>query len=137
MDALADSYAAELTRFGIETTIVVPASFTSGTNHFAHGGHPADDRVAAAYEQVRRADGAGRPQAGRPRPRDADVVEVAEEIVRIVDTPKGTRPFRVHIDPADDGAEEVCGVADRVRQWFYERIGFADLLSVGRPATPK
>ena len=45
------SYAAELTRFGIETTIVVPGSFTSGTNHFANAGHPADDAVAAAYDQ--------------------------------------------------------------------------------------
>ena len=31
-----EDYAAELTRFGIETTIVVPGSFTSGTNHFAY-----------------------------------------------------------------------------------------------------
>src|SRR5258708_7739367 len=29
--------------------------------------------------------------------------------------PKGTRPFRIHIDPAQDGAEVVDGVADRVR----------------------
>lgn len=42
-DALAVSYAAELTRFGIETTIVVPGSFTSGTNHFANAGKPADE----------------------------------------------------------------------------------------------
>ena len=42
MDSLAVSYAAELARFGIETSIVVPGSFTSGTNHFAHAGHPAD-----------------------------------------------------------------------------------------------
>lgn len=50
-DALAVSYAAELTRFGVETSIVVPGSFTSGTNHFANAGHPADEAVAAAYEQ--------------------------------------------------------------------------------------
>jgi NAD(P)-dependent dehydrogenase (short-subunit alcohol dehydrogenase family) len=36
MDALAASYALELARFGIETTIVVPGAFTRGTNHFAH-----------------------------------------------------------------------------------------------------
>ena len=40
MDALAVSYAAELARFGIETTIVVPGSFTSGTEHFASAGRP-------------------------------------------------------------------------------------------------
>jgi NAD(P)-dependent dehydrogenase (short-subunit alcohol dehydrogenase family) len=49
-DALAVSYAAELTRFGIETTIVVPGSFTSGTNHFANAGRPADECIAMAYE---------------------------------------------------------------------------------------
>src|ERR687898_870264 len=52
MDALAVSYAAELARFGIETTIVVPGSFTSGTNHFAHSGRPADDAVVAEYEAL-------------------------------------------------------------------------------------
>src|ERR687893_719673 len=49
MDALAVSYAAELARFGIETSIIVPGSFTSGTNHFAHSGHPADGPVVADY----------------------------------------------------------------------------------------
>ena len=51
MDALAVSYAAELSRFDIETTIVVPGSFTRGTNHFATGGHPADQETVAAYEK--------------------------------------------------------------------------------------
>jgi hypothetical protein len=35
MDALAVTYADELARWGVETTIVVPGSFTTGTNHFA------------------------------------------------------------------------------------------------------
>jgi NAD(P)-dependent dehydrogenase (short-subunit alcohol dehydrogenase family) len=38
MDALAVSYATELNRWGIETSIIVPGAFTSGTNHFAHAG---------------------------------------------------------------------------------------------------
>lgn len=42
MDALAVSYAAELNRWGIETSIFVPGAFTSGTNHCAHAGVPAD-----------------------------------------------------------------------------------------------
>jgi NAD(P)-dependent dehydrogenase (short-subunit alcohol dehydrogenase family) len=137
-DALAVSYAAELTRFGIETTIVVPGSFTSGTNHFANAGHPVDDAVAAAYEQryAGLMDDAGRKLA-ELAPEDADAGEVARQIVRVVDMPKGKRPFRIYVDPADDGAEDVFRVGDRVRQWFYQRIGFSDLLSVGRPETPK
>jgi NAD(P)-dependent dehydrogenase (short-subunit alcohol dehydrogenase family) len=42
MDALAVSYAVELNRWGVETSIIVPGAFTSGTNHFAHAGSPAD-----------------------------------------------------------------------------------------------
>ncbi|PEN42913.1 oxidoreductase, partial [Bacillus toyonensis] len=42
MDALAESYAAELIRFGIDTTIVVPGAFTSGTNHFTNAAVPTD-----------------------------------------------------------------------------------------------
>jgi hypothetical protein len=35
----------------------------------------------------------------------------------------------VHIDPANDGSEEVSNVADRVRREFYGRIGLEDLLT--------
>src|SRR5215470_17549637 len=36
MDAVAVSYAGELARWNIETSIIVPGAFTSGTNHFAN-----------------------------------------------------------------------------------------------------
>jgi hypothetical protein len=42
--------------------------------------------------------------------------------------PFGTRPFRVHVDPAEDGAEIVNGVADRVRAELLRKMGLADLL---------
>jgi hypothetical protein len=45
------------------------------------------------------------------------------------DLPKGQRPFRVHIDPANDGAEIVNNVGDLVREHFYHRIGLGDLLT--------
>lgn len=38
---------------------------------------------------------------------DADVTEVANAIVKVVDMPFGKRPFRIHVDPANDGAEVV------------------------------
>jgi NAD(P)-dependent dehydrogenase (short-subunit alcohol dehydrogenase family) len=131
MDHLAKSYAVELTRFGVETSIVIPGAFTSGTNHFAHAMRPADASVAEAYEELY---GDLPDQVGRRlaelSPPDADVAEVARAIVTIVDTPKGERPFRVTIDPADDGSEQVSDVADEIRAKFYDRLGLADLLSV-------
>jgi NAD(P)-dependent dehydrogenase (short-subunit alcohol dehydrogenase family) len=129
-DSLAVSYAAELARFGIETTIVVPGSFTTGTNHFANAGHAADEAVAAAYEEryAGLMDQVGA-RLAELSPPDADPAEVARQIVAAVDAPRGSRPYRVHIDPANDGAEEVFDVGDRVRREFYDRIGLTDLLT--------
>src|SRR6202051_313997 len=50
MDALAVVYARELTRWGLETSIIDPGAFTGGTNHFAHAGSPADKARVAEYE---------------------------------------------------------------------------------------
>src|SRR5436853_3283147 len=97
MDALAVVYARELSRWGIETSIVVPGAFTKGTNHFAHSGRPADEARLAEYEagpyrgfseQVQEAFAAIVPD-------DADAGGVADLIVNVVDTPFGKRPFRV------------------------------------------
>lgn len=129
MDALAVSYALEVSRFGIESTIVVPGSFTHGTNHFAHSGKPADADIVAAYE-IRYA-GLMDQVSQKLRelePEWADVAEVARAIVTVVGTEKGKRPFRVHIDPSDDGAAVVNAVADRVRTEFLRRVGLDDLL---------
>jgi hypothetical protein len=110
---------------------VVPGSFTSGTNHFAHSGRPADTTVEADYEtkyaglmeQV-----AGKLAALAPEGTDASLV--SDEIARIVALPAGRRPYRVHIDPADDGSEEVSDTADRIRREFLTRVDLADLLTV-------
>jgi NAD(P)-dependent dehydrogenase (short-subunit alcohol dehydrogenase family) len=50
MDGMAVVYARELTRWGIETSIIVPGAFTGGTNHFAHAGSPADKARVAKHE---------------------------------------------------------------------------------------
>jgi len=130
MDSLAVSYASELTRWGIETSIIVPGAFTKGTNHFVHSGKPADQTRAAAYNDGPYAGVADEALKGLAalEPEDADVGEVAKAIVEIVDMPFGTRPFRRHIDPSEDGAQIVNAVADRVRGQMFERIGLQDLL---------
>ena len=130
MDALAVSYAGELARWNIETTIIVPGAFTSGTNHFAHSGSPNDKARLQEYESGPTADLAKQIMKGfeLTAAADADVSDVAKAIVDVVDMPFGTRPFRVHIDPAHDGAEIVNGVADRVRAELLRNMKLADLL---------
>jgi len=131
MDALAVSYSTELALWGIETTIMVPGAFTKGTNHFAHSGSPSDTARVAEYEAGPYAGIADKALKGlaAQEPADADPVEVAREIVRVVDAPFGARPFRVHVDPSQDGAEIVNGVADRMRREMYRNIGLENLLA--------
>jgi NAD(P)-dependent dehydrogenase (short-subunit alcohol dehydrogenase family) len=130
MDAIAVQYARELSRWGIETSIIVPGAFTSGTNHFAHAGRPADGARAGEYEtgpyegfgeQIQKAFAAIVPP-------DADVGAVADAIANVIDTPFGKRPFRVHIDPTGDGADVGFAVLDRVRAEMLHRVGLSDLL---------
>ena len=130
MDAVAVSYAAELIRFGIDTTIIVPGAFTSGTNHFANAGTPADTVRAAAYstrygDLMRDLDS----RLSALIPPDADASEVAQAITQVVGLPRGKRPFRVHVDPSRDGSEVVSAVADRIRADFYHRVDLQDLLT--------
>ncbi len=131
MDALAVQYARELTRWGIETSIIVPGAFTGGTNHFAHSGRPADTARVAEYEagpnkglgeQIQKAFAAITPP-------DADASMVADAIVRVVDMAFGKRPFRVHVDPTQDGADVAFAVMDRVRSEMLHRVGLSDLLT--------
>jgi NAD(P)-dependent dehydrogenase (short-subunit alcohol dehydrogenase family) len=131
MDSLAVTYAGEVARWGIETSIIVPGAFTKGTNHFLHAGAPTDKVRADEYAKG--------PTASIPdialkglaalEPEDVDPTEVARAIVGVVDLPYGKRPFRVHIDPSQDGAEIVNGIADRVRRELLRRIGLEDLMS--------
>ncbi len=151
MDALAVVSARELTRWGIETSIIVPGAFTGGTNHFAHSGRPADTQRVAEYDNGPYKNFAEPADTQRVAeydngpyknfaddvmkgfasivPPDADVTAVGEAIVKIVDAPFGKRPFRVHVDPTQDGAELVNMVCDRVRAELLRRIGLADVLT--------
>lgn len=134
MDALALTYAGELARWGIETTIIVPRSL--GPDHYIRSGRPRDGMRAEEY-----ADG---PTAGLSdttlngmanlAPSDTDPQDVANAIVKVIDTPFGKRPLRVHFDPDDDGAAVVDGVADRARSDLFRQIGLQDIL---KPATIK
>jgi len=130
LDALAAQYARELSRWGIETSIVVPGAFD-----FAATDAPADQSRAAEYATGPTADLTERIRAAFTRivPRDADPGVVAGAITGLVDTPFGERPLRLHVDPSDDGASVAFAVIDRVRVEMLQRVGLADLLTPRSP----
>ncbi|WP_347558806.1 SDR family NAD(P)-dependent oxidoreductase [Robbsia sp. KACC 23696] len=131
MDVLAESYSTELAKWGIETTIIVPGSFTRTMNRLANAETPNDIAVGDAYL-------AG-PYSGVPDKvligfigMESDDVEprtVAREIVRVVDLPFGTRPFRAHVGPSPGGTTARIAAAETMRQEILDAMGLGDLIS--------
>ncbi|MGT2425834.1 SDR family NAD(P)-dependent oxidoreductase [Amnibacterium kyonggiense] len=131
-DAIAQVTAYEVGQFGIETVIVMPGAFTSGTEHFPNAGHASDTAVAAQYAEldplVARNEAA---TAGLFAPGvDADPVEVADELVRVLAMPVGEKPFRTVVDFTQSHVDHVLEVAQAERDDFVSRLGFSDLLTV-------
>jgi NAD(P)-dependent dehydrogenase (short-subunit alcohol dehydrogenase family) len=92
MDAMAVSYAGELARWKIESTIVVPGAFTSGTKHFANAGKPNDASRLNEYSSGPTAKLGEEIMQGFARTAvpDADVAEVANAKRRRRPSPGGT-----------------------------------------------
>jgi NAD(P)-dependent dehydrogenase (short-subunit alcohol dehydrogenase family) len=128
MDAMAVIYARELARWGIETSIIVPGAFTGGTNHLPIRAGPRMKHASPNTKQAPIRAMARKLEAfGASVPPYADASAVAEAIVKVADAP-GKRPFRVHIDPTQDGADVSFAVMDRVRAEMLHRLGLGDLL---------
>jgi NAD(P)-dependent dehydrogenase (short-subunit alcohol dehydrogenase family) len=136
LDALALSYASELARWGIETTIVVPGAL--GPGHYIRSGRPRDTIRAEEYADGPTADISEIALGGLAQlsPRDPDPKAIAREIAKVIDLPFGERPLRIHFDPDDDGAAVVDGVADRVRADLLRRIGLEDILKPAKIEEP-
>jgi NAD(P)-dependent dehydrogenase (short-subunit alcohol dehydrogenase family) len=128
MDSFAESTAVDVARYGVETSIVMPGPFTVGTEHFPNAAHAQDTAVAAEYELIAEAvarNGEATEALFAPGVVQ-DVQAVADEIVRIVGLPAGTRPYRSTVDFADFGDIPVNAVADAQRRRLLIRMGLAD-----------
>jgi NAD(P)-dependent dehydrogenase (short-subunit alcohol dehydrogenase family) len=131
MDALAVSYAAGLTRWNIETAIIIPDALVSNADDLAHLESPED--------RVRLKEYTSGPTAGLAKqimrgidwsaPADAGASQIAKAIVTVVDMPFGTRPLRVHVDPAQERTEITNDMADRARAAMLREMGLDDLLN--------
>jgi len=135
-EALAESMSFELTPFGIETVIVVPGAFTSGTEHFNHANPPASEAVVQQYgdlpllfatlgEKIAAIDAENGGGIG--------VNSVGAEVARTIGLPHGSRPLRLVVDPQEKGMAEINSVTQDKQRDFFRRLGIEHLMVVGRP----
>jgi len=132
-EALAEAMGLEVSRSGIETVIVVPGAFTSGTEHFTHAHAPADGAVVAQYGDLpavipllgARLDAIDAANGGA-----LDVSAVGEAIRRALDLPHGERPARIVVDAQRKGVEDLIALHHDKQAAFLEQLGIGDLIGV-------
>lgn len=128
LDALAVSYAGELARWGIETTIVVAGAL--GPGQYILSGRPGDKFRAEEYADGPTANISEVALKGLASicSQDQNPEDVASAIAKIIEMPSGQRPLRIHFNPDNDGAADVNELADRARSELFRKIGLEDLL---------
>ena len=118
----------EAGQFGIETTILMPGVFTSGTDHFQAAEFAKDEATVQAYAS-RQADfdhgDASLQRLFRPG-QEAPVQGMADEIARVLALPAGQ--CRTTVDYSY-GAEAVNAVAEAQTSRLFTLIGYDHLLN--------
>ncbi|TRX88221.1 hypothetical protein FHL15_010910 [Xylaria flabelliformis] len=131
-DNLAQSYASELAIWGIETTIVSPGVFVTGTNHFTDAAKPGRPEVAREYADGPTKDLGEQTLSGTAQlpPPDADPQIVADTLVELARLPRGKKPFRMIPDLTRAGADAAAAVIDSNKVNQFRRMGLLDYLEV-------
>ncbi len=138
-EALAEVMSFEVSRFGIESVIVVPGAFTSGTEHFAHAHSPRDGAVAAQYGDLPKVVETLGPRLEAIDTANGGALDVAAvgEVIRIVlDLPHGTRPARVVVDSQNKGVEELNALHRAKQAALLKQLGLDNLMTVSTSPNP-
>jgi NAD(P)-dependent dehydrogenase (short-subunit alcohol dehydrogenase family) len=130
LEALAENYRAELSAFGIDSCIVEPGGYkTAFIERLLRPSDTSRDRDYGAL-----ADAPAESLASFERTldvhREQDPQNVADAIVRLIEAPAGSRPFRSVVD--NMGMGEAIGEyndhLDQVTAGIYQAAGIGDML---------
>ena len=120
LEALAEAYSYELAAQGIESVIVEPGQYE--TPVFGNTVMAADqtriDTYGAAKEIPAKVTGALSSTAGNAQ-------EVADAVLRIIETPAGEKQLRYFVSPQDFGLNEINALAKQVQTSVLEAFGLA------------
>jgi len=118
LEALAEAYSYELAAQGIESVILEPGQYE--TPVFGNTVTAADEARTNTYGAVKeipaKVNGALSSTAGNAQ-------EVAEAVLRIVETPAGEKQLRYFVGPQDFGLNEINALSKRVQTSMLEAFG--------------
>lgn len=64
---------------------------------------------------------------GKNFPKDATPELVANAIAKAVGTPRGSKPFRIAVDPFQDGSDEIMTLSDEKHEEYLRRCGIYEI----------
>lgn len=132
-EALAEVMGFEVSRFGIESVIVEPGAFTSGTEHFTHAHSPSGTAIVAQYGNLpkvidllgQRLEAIDAANGGA-----LDVSAVGDAVRRVLDLRHGERPARIVVDSQQKGVEELDALHHAKQAAFFKQLGIDDLMTI-------
>jgi NAD(P)-dependent dehydrogenase (short-subunit alcohol dehydrogenase family) len=120
LEALAEAYHYELAAQGIESVIVEPGAYE--TPVFGNTVRAADEARANTYGAVKeipaKINAALSSTAGNAQ-------EVADAVLRVIETPAGEKQLRYFVSPQNFGVDEINAVSKRVQASVLEAFGLA------------
>jgi NAD(P)-dependent dehydrogenase (short-subunit alcohol dehydrogenase family) len=118
LESLAEAYHYELAPQGIESCIVEPGAYQTAVfgNIVMAADNVRTDTYGVANQIPAKINGILASTAGNPR-------EVADAILRIVETPAGQRKLRYRISAANLGVDEINALCEQVQVRLFEAFG--------------
>jgi NAD(P)-dependent dehydrogenase (short-subunit alcohol dehydrogenase family) len=118
LEALAEAYSYELAAQGIESVIVQPGAYE--TPVFGNGVTAADEARTDTYGAVKeipaKVNAALSSTAGNPQ-------EVADAVLRIIETPAGEKQLRYVVSPRSIGVDQINALSQQVQANVLEAFG--------------
>src|ERR1700726_796197 len=118
LEALAEAYSYELAAQGIESVIVEPGAYE--TPVFGNTVTAADEARTSTYGAAKefpaKVNGALSSRAGNAQ-------EVADAVLRIIETPAGEKQLRYFVSPQNFGVEEINALSKQVQGKVIEAFG--------------
>jgi NAD(P)-dependent dehydrogenase (short-subunit alcohol dehydrogenase family) len=127
MEALAEAYRYELASQGIDSVVIQPGAYaTPIMEKLEEGEDPGRKEGYGATAEI----------PGmileKLRGTQADPQEVADAVLRIIETPAGTRALRYRIGPGAGGVEAINELCAKVQTQLIEGFGLTDLTKFKR-----
>jgi NAD(P)-dependent dehydrogenase (short-subunit alcohol dehydrogenase family) len=118
LEALAEAYHYELAPQGIESSIVEPGAYQTAVfgNIVWASDRARTETYGVANEIAGKINGALTKSAGNPQ-------ELADAVLRIVETPVGRRKLRYRVSPANLGVDDINALCEQIQARMFEAFG--------------